>query len=335
MLPLLGTVSQGYGDGANNFAHIMPLIEKRIGIPRLQPGTLNITGDHNNDRKSPLAFLMANGDDPVGYEYDFERSGSKNWVLENKNMRLILLPDADGEIAALVDKATDANLTTTVGGLRDLLRLPDGTLMDPMFNLAYQPRWGIVGGHPAISLEVVLPEGAPISGGIQKNVHLETKDGKETAEVLYKFSPRSAGKDPKPAATFVTAFSVPAGAGAPDHTQFCWFASALPENAVPNPSAGIAQSNSANRSGVNPAASIVDAGHCSPFVAGGAAISLPAEAKRLEVRTASQPSLVMEWDSGRAAIEQKQFSARLLLEFPADGGNDGGIRVRYTILHAP
>jgi hypothetical protein len=49
----------------------------------------------------------------------------------------------------------------------------------------------------------------------------------------------------------------------------------------------------------------------------------------------------MEWDSGLVAIEQKQFSARLLLEFPAAGssngisGNDGGVRVRYTILHAP
>ncbi|MFZ0819735.1 MAG: beta-galactosidase [Candidatus Acidiferrales bacterium] len=319
----------------------------------LQPGTLNLTGDHKNDRKSPLTFLMASGDDPVGYEYDFERSGSKNWVLENKNMRLILLPDAGGEIAALVDKATDANLTTTVGGLRDLLRLPDGTLIDPTFNLAYQPRWGIVGSHPAISLEAALPEGAPISGGIEKHVHLETKDGKETVEVHYKFIPKTSGKDPKPTATVVTAFSVPAGAGAPDHTQFCWFASTLPENAAPNSLAGSAlanpavnpatnpSANAAGNPGANPAAGAVDAGHCSPFVAGGGAISLPAEAKRVEVRTVSQPTLVMEWDSGRAAIEQKQFSARLLLEFPGGGamdansGNNGGVRVRYTILHAP
>jgi hypothetical protein len=301
----------------------------------LQQGTLTFTGDRNIDKKLPLTFLFANGDDPAGYEYDFERSGSKNWVLENKDMRLILLPDAGGEIVALVDKATGANLTTTVGGLRDLLRMPDGKLFDATFNLPYRATWITANDHPAISLKTALPDGAPLSGNIKKDVYLETKDGKETVEVQYVFSPSAPVKVSDKPATFVTAFSAPAVADGPDRTQICWFASHLPDIAPPNSAAPGAASNPpanpAARSSTNP----VDAGHCAPFVAGGA-ILVPAEAKRVEVRTVNQPTLAMEWGTGRVTIEQKQFSARLLLELPAAApGGDGGVRVRYTILHDP
>jgi hypothetical protein len=43
----------------------------------------------------------------------------------------------------------------------------------------------------------------------------------------------------------------------------------------------------------------------------------------------------MEWDAGAVTIEQKQYSARLLLELPAASatGNDAGVRLRYTIIH--
>ncbi|HUK31925.1 MAG TPA: beta-galactosidase [Candidatus Acidoferrum sp.] len=316
----------------------------------LLPGTLSFTGDKNIDKKSPLTFLFANGDDPVGYEYDFERSGSRNWVLENKNVRLILLPDAGGEIEALVEKSTGANLTTNVGGLRDLIRmpsgnLPEGAIIDPTLNLPYHAQWDTENGHPAISLEATFPEWFQISGNIKKIVHLETKDGMETVDVrylpapIYSESKANESESARPIASIVTAFSVPAVAQLPDRTQFCWFATSLPEkaaadSAAANPSAN-APKNRAGNPGVIPAASPVDAGHCTAFAAGGATISLPAGAKRVEVRTEGQPTLVMEWDAGSVSIEQKQFSARLLLELPAISapGNDAGVRLRYTILH--
>ncbi len=349
----------------------------------LQPGTLNFTGDRNVDKKSPLTFLAANGDEPVGYEFDFERSGSKDWVIENKNIRLILLPDAGGEIAAFVDKTTGVNLTTTVGGLRDLIRFTDGAspdgkqpaakIIDATFNLPYQAHWINENGHPAISLEAALPEGAPLAGSIKKDVRLETKDGNETVEVHYVFNPSSSENKPSPAepqatgagtiagnsvggaadakagAAFVTAFSVPAAAEGPDRTQVCWFASPLPEStapisapaSMPSTTPANANANPAATTAAKPAVSAVDAGHCSPFAAGGAAISLPPEAKRVEIRTVNQPALAMVWDAGRVTIEQKQFSVRLLLDVPTGGlaegasGNDAGVRVRYTILHAP
>lgn len=316
----------------------------------LLPGTMKFAGDRSVDKKSPLTFLMANGDDPVGYEYDFERSGSKNWVLENKNMRLILLPDAGGEIEALVEKATGANLTTTVGGLRDLIRMPNGSrpegaITDPTFNLPYQARWEAEDGHPTISLEATFPDGSLITGSIKKTVRLETNDGKETVEVHYLSTPTysatkvSPSQSALPIAATVTAFSVPAVTQAPDRTQFCWFATPLPEKVVSDSAAGTpvanAPKNRAGNPGAIPVANPVEAGHCSAFVAGGSAISLPAEAKRLEVRTDGQPTLAMEWDAGAVLIEQKQFSARLLLELPASGapGNDAGTRLRYTIIH--
>jgi hypothetical protein len=334
----------------------------------LQPGTLSFAGDKNVDKKSPLTFLFANGDDPVGYEYDFERSGSKNWVLENKNMRLILLPDAGGEIEALVEKATGANLTTTVGGLRDLILFRDpkepvdsntpglvatDILTEPTLNLPYQAQWGTENGNVAITMETEFPKTSLIAGKIKKVVHLETKGGKETVEVHYISTPDSfvrplnGGEPPAtesigtmlPRVNLLSAFSVPAVAQAPDRTQFCWFATPLPEktaadSAAANPPAN-APKNRAGNPGAIPATSPVDAGHCLAFAAGGAAISMPAEAKRVEVRTEGQPTLVMEWDAGRVTIEQKQYSARLLLELPTIGaaGNDAGVRLRYTILH--
>jgi hypothetical protein len=214
--------------------------------------------------------------------------------------------------------------------------LPDGKLVDATFNLPYRASWITANEHPAISLEASWPEGAPISGTIKKDVHLETKDGKETVDVRYVFSPGGQERERKPSPTFVTAFSVPAVADGPDRTQLCWFASHLPDNDAPNSQAPGAASNPSAIPAARFSTKPVDAGHCSPFVVGGA-ILVPAEAKRIEVRTVNQPTLAMEWDAGRLTIEQKQFSARLLLELPVAGatGSDGGFRVRYTILREP
>jgi len=293
------------------------------GATVLTHGMLNFTGDREIDKKTPLAFLMANGDAPVHYDYDFERSGSTNRVLENKDVRLILLPDAGGEIEALVEKSSGTNLVTTVGGLRDLIRLRDGKLVDPTLNLAYASRWITAGGKTSLLMEATWPEGAPASGDIRKEISLNTKDGKEAVEVHYAFSPPASKEDAQPeagAAAFVTAFSVPASADAAEHTQLCWFADFLPANP------------GANSGAISP-----NAGHCSPFAAGGAAIALPADAKRVEIRTPGRPALAMEWDAGRVTIEQKLFSARLLLELPLAGAQDGAARadVRYTILPIP
>src|SRR4029077_11880040 len=112
---------------------------------------------------------------------DFERSGFKNWVLENKRLRLMFLPAAGGQISALVDKTTSTNLTTTVGGLRDLVRVPSAAgeihLADPMMNVAYEAEWSADKNETAIRLKAQWPAGAPVSGDISKTVRMTGKDG--------------------------------------------------------------------------------------------------------------------------------------------------------------
>jgi hypothetical protein len=296
----------------------------------LLSGAMNLSGGHLPDRTSPLDFLVAESDAPVHYEYDFERSGSKNWVLENKQARLIFLPAAGGEISALVDKLSGANLTTTVGGLRDLVRVRrnlgssiESQLLDPTMNVAYSAEWTSKDGDQ-IRMKARWPEGAPILGEISKTVRLASKEGADVVEAEYRLHseiPGSGNNSAEPprneSASFVTAFSVPAIADQRDGTQFCW----LPRASQPVPDT---------------------AAKCVAFVLTGNEIQIPANAGRLEVRTVGRPTLAMEWTAGRATIQQKLYSVRILLELPArattngaaNGAEDVSYVVRYVIERA-
>lgn len=235
-----------------------------------------------------------------------------------------------------MDKQTGLNLTTTVGGLRDLIGLPmDGmgmhraSLVDAMLNVPYTAEWLTNKEGSAIRLTGKWPEGARLSGEISKTIRMSGKDEQDVIEVEYQFHAKEIAEGARAesksvlGAMAVTAFSVPAVAQAPETTQFCWFASAIAEDAksgqkeaVPHPA---------------PA--------CASFVAGADPITVPAEAARLEVRTLGRPTLGMEWTAGQVVIEQKQFSARILVEFPeaktGEANSSGRFVVRYTVLQAP
>ena len=292
------------------------------GSGGLLTGTLTISGGHLPDRSSSIRFLIADSEAPVHYEYDFERSGFKNWVLENKRTRLILLPAAGGQISALVDKSSGTNLTTMSGGLRDLVRVhaPTGTpnrLFDPMLNVPYVAEWSSADKDVALQMKALWPKGSPISGDITKTIRMSAKDGADIIEAEYLLH----GENKNPASV-VSAFSVPASAEKSDGTQFCWTARAL------QPSADSAA----------PAAKTVPE-HCTLFVAGGSDVEIPNEAARIEIRTPGRPSLAMEWDAGHLTLEQKQHSARILLEFPPftsqTGAEDVRHVVRYIVVRAP
>jgi len=300
----------------------------------LLTGTLTVSGGHIPDRSSPIRFLIADSETPVHYEYDFERSGFKNWALENKRTRLIFLPAAGGQISALVDKSSGANLTTMSGGLRDLVRVHNaGTnspsrLFNPMLDVAYQTEWSASDNNTAIQMKAQWPIGAPVTGDITKTVRMRANDGTDTIEAEYLFHSenKNGAADSAPTsrnlnAFVVSAFSVPAVAEKPDGTQFCWMARAA------RPSAD---------TGANPA---VGMEQCSAFVAGGNDVEIPSEAARIEIRTPGRPALAIEWDAGRVTIEQKQHSARILLEFPQftsqSGTEDVRHVVRYIVVRAP
>jgi hypothetical protein len=298
-------------------------------------GTLGLSGGHNPDRSSPIQFLSAENDAPVHYEYDFERSGFKNWILENKRLRLIFLPAAGGEISALVDKASGTSLTTTVGGLRDLVRVLDAAgaangnhLIDPMMNVAYGAEWSANNNETAIRLKAQWPEGAPVSGEIIKTVRLSGKDGIDVIEAEYQIhsghTSSEVNSKVQPAterASIVTAYSVPAIADPREGTQFCW-------------SPRVSQNGSDAQAGASASSGTAK---CEAFVLGGRLIEIPADTARLEIRTPGRPTLAMEWTAGSVTIEQKKYSARILLDFPMhreDAAQDVRYVVRCIVLQA-
>jgi Glycosyl hydrolases family 35 len=304
----------------------------------LLAGIINFSGGHMQDRSSPLNFLIADSDTPVHYEYDFERSGSRNWILENKQLRLILLPAAGGEISALVDKLSGTNLTTTVGGLRDLIsvRRNLGTaietqLLDPTMNLAYSAEWTSKDGAE-ILMKAQWPTGAPIAGEISKTIRMTSKDDTDVIEAEYHLHSENSRREDNSAeparnesASFVSAFSVPAIADQREGTQFCWVPR---ETSPPTDNAEKAKES---------------AEHCTAFALNGTEIRIPADAVRLEIRTSGRPTLAMEWTAGRVTIQQKLYSARILLEFRAHatansssgGTEDVSYVVRYIVKRAP
>jgi hypothetical protein len=304
----------------------------------LLAGNMIFSGGHMPDRSATLNFLIADSDTPVHYEYDFERSGSQNWVLENKQLRLILLPAAGGEISALVDKLSGTNLTTTVGGLRDLILVHrnlgtavETQLLDPTVNLAYSAEWTSKDGAE-ILMKAHWPAGAPIAGEISKTVRMSSKDDTDVVEAEYRLRSENPSHEDNStesprneSASFVSAFSVPAVADQREGTQFCW----LPREQSPSTDAGARAKD--------------DAGHCTAFVLNGSEIRIPADAARLEIRTSGRPTLAVEWTAGRIAIQQKLYSARILLEFPARAtanGSTGDTQdvsyvVRYIVNRAP
>jgi hypothetical protein len=290
------------------------------------------------DRSANLNFLITDSDAPVHYEYDFERSGSKNWVLENKQLRLILLPAAGGEISALVDKLSGTNLTTTVGGLRDLILVRrnlgsaiESQLLDPTMNLAYSAEWTSKNGA-GILMKAQWPAGSPIAGEISKTVRMSGKDEADIVEAEYRLrseNPRhtdnSAESSRNENVSFVSAFSVPAVADQREGTQFCW----SPRDTSPSADSGANAEDTAD--------------HCTAFALNGTEIRIPADGARLEIRTSGRPTLAMEWAAGRVTIQQKLYSARILLEFPAHANansstsdtQDVSYVVRYIVKRTP
>jgi hypothetical protein len=222
-------------------------------------------------------------------------------------------------------------LTTTVGGLRDLVLVHrnlgtaiESQLLDPTMNLAYSAEWTSKDGAE-IQMKAHWPAGAPIAGEISKTIRMTSKDDTDVVQAEYRLhseNPRHEDNSTEPSrkesASFVSAFSVPAIADQREGTEFCW---------LPRESSPPADSNM----------------HCAAFILNGSEIRIPADAARLEIRTSGRPTLAMEWTAGRITIQQKLYSARVLLEFPArasannssSDAQDVSYVVRYIVKRTP
>jgi hypothetical protein len=257
------------------------------------------------------------------YQFDFDRDGANEWVLENSALRLIVSPESGGRALALISKDLSLNLITSVGALRDNFSyavnppgVPSGRARGRygLFNRPYRAEWAEEQGIPALRMSYDAPDILPAGAKIEKTVRLETTD---TMRIDYRIQLFASGspagtKEHSPQA-FVAVNSVPAILRADRSTRFCWTAG----------SAGV---------------------HCETFSPEHTAVELPAESSRLEVHTQGRPGLALEWNCakpsaqscGQMKIEMKRFSALLKLQFPplTPGGEPGEYSVRFRVVPA-
>jgi hypothetical protein len=275
----------------------------------------------------PVLFLTANDAGYSHYQYDFERDGAPEWVMESSRLRLIVSPAHSGRAVALVDKETSDDLIALDGALHDFV-IPAGAApqdasisADFSFNRGYQAEW--VEGKPDSGLRLTYQEheNSPAGLHVEKTLHFSTP---ETVEASYHISyvvPPSAGAGaPVAGMSFLSELSVPVAAGDDGATQFCWQAA---PSAVPASPPLAANANAPL--------------HCEDFIPGGEPVSVPDGMARIVIRSSGRHALAVEWTSGRAIIVPKTFSAqiRFVVRLPQSTEPPGEFTLRYTTGDAP
>jgi hypothetical protein len=262
-----------------------------------------------NRRSSPIYFVPVAESGVSPYQFDFDRDGAAEWVLENSGLRLIVSPEGGGTALALVDKNTGYNLITFAGALRDHFAFtPSPAGIRPerargrygLFNRAYAAEWAREKENTALRLTYNAPDAFPAGAKIEKLVRLTAADVVE-AEYLVSLNPASAPAD-APAQAFVAVNSVAVYAHGSRGAQFCWKAGEPAEE------------------------------HCEAFTPNGS-VEIPAGIRSMEVRNPGRAAMALEWSEGRMAVEMKHYSAWLKLHFPELApGNAARYKVRYRVL---
>jgi hypothetical protein len=281
-----------------------------------------------DDRIAPIAFLPATANGTSHYRYDFDGDGADEWVLENSKLRVFVSPESGGEVVALVDKATGANLASSVGLLRDSFSYTENATAESesrprghwgLSNRAYAAEWPAEQTDPAVRLRYGAPDVFPAGASIDKMIRLE---GADAVRVDYRVGLNTAiaGASQNNAQSFVALNSFSAVEAA---TQFCWGTAS--ETGKP---AG-ADKSPGDESTLR---------HCEDFVHGGKPIRVPDGETRVEIRTPGRPGIAMEWtcdeSCARLTIEPKNFSALFHLEFPPipPGSEAKGMTMRFRLL---
>lgn len=312
-------------------------INGRAALPRsdgLLQGELQVRSGRER-RASPILFAIVGESGVTNYQYDFDRDGAPEWVLENAALRLIVSPEEGGRALALVDKSFGLNMTTNVGALRDhFAYTPNLPSTRPerargrygLFNRPYLAEWVPGQGGSALRLSFEAPDVFPFGAKIVKVVRMS---GPESVFVDYEVGlnallsaeaqiPQRGILPPEQA--FIAVHSVPVVHSGERTTQFCWPDPSAQKALPPVPQRGIADSGM----------------HCEEFVPGRDPLPVPEAATRLEIRTPGRFALAVEWDAGRMTVEIKNFSALLKLQFPAltPGGAVGKYHVQFHVLPA-
>lgn len=283
----------------------------------------------SGDRELPVTFLITKPGQNLHYQYDFDRDGANEWVLENDALRLIVSPESGGRAMSLVDKSGDDDLISSVGALRDGFSYwdnpPAASLTRErgrygLFNRSYQPKWLKTSSATALVLHYDASEVLPAGAAIEKTIVL---DGPSAIRADYHVSLASLppGSAPLHPQSFIVENSVTAYAAANEdqRTQFCW----LPPRFDPPDGPSSAAENP-----------VKIAQHCVAFVPGGKPISLPAGLNRVLIRNPGRPIFAVEWNFGDMVIQQKRYSALLRLQFPplTPGGPAGDYSIHLRLL---
>ena len=245
----------------------------------------------------PLDLVV---EDPAGIEHysvDFERSGSKNWVLENDRLRVITAPDSGGAIAAIADKPSETALLAAGGGFFDLLRAPgSGELRDLTLNAAFQAVWlapeNATEPINAIKLSGATSPNSDVQIHIAKEIHLLS-----ATKLSLRYTAQVSAPANTPDQSLVTGFAIPAFTGAMG-TQFCWTS----PSSTPQPD--------------SPAAPAL---RCETFSPNSGAAQLPRNLQRIEIHDHNRVALVFECQSGFVSIDRQNSSARILWNLPLLG----------------
>jgi hypothetical protein len=272
----------------------------------------------------PILFVTANDVENTHYQYDFDRDGEPEWVLESNRLRLIVSPADGGRALALVDKSTNDDLIALGGALHDLLvpetEAPAGLPAPGDFasNRAYRAAWVEEKQGTGLQLIYSEHEHSPAGLHVEKILRLTAP---ETVEATYRVSlgaaPSAPTNDFGPAQSFISMISVPASSSEEESTHFCWQSAASPA------------SNTPPTTEAKPASGA----HCEDFVSSADPIMIPAEITRLQIQTSGRRTLTVEWTSARAIIVPRNFSAQVEFAIPAPppGVAPAEFTLRYTV----
>jgi len=286
---------------------------------------------------TPVALAVVGEEGTARYEFDFDRDGANEWVLENSGLRLIVSPEAGGRAIALVDKRSGANLTTSVGALRDHFAYAENpqTIRPErargrygMFNRPYRPQWVVEKGQPGLRLDYDAPDVYPAGAQVEKTVRLTAPNALAVDYVVElrgtdkKHPAEPAPQEKRPEQAFVSVHSVPVVLRSDRSTAFCWAIPAAASSPESQPDRG---------------EPVEQTEHCERFSPEGAALAVPEGVTRLEVRTPGQLGLALSWTGAGMTVEMKQYSALLKLRFPPlePGRGAGTYRIQFEVRPVP
>jgi hypothetical protein len=270
----------------------------------------------------PILFVSPNEAGNTHYQYDFDRDGEPEWVLENDRVRIIVSPADAGRALALVDKSTNDDLITLGGAFHDFLApatsVPAAMSAPADFasNRAYRATWVEEKQGTGLQLSFSEHENSLAGLHVEKTLRLTAP---ETVEASYRVSavtPPTAPANNSGPYQFISSVSVPATALEGVSTRFCWRSDNSPASPV-----------------ISTPAKPVSGMHCEDFIASGKPVVIPVGITRLEVQTSGRSTLTVEWTGVNASIVPKKFSAQVQFALPAPlpGSAPSEFTLRYTV----